>query len=99
MGTVSLLSQHFRRETDYCISIFQQSFFCFPSHYTPNNICCSLKNAQSTDPIKLNDPFVHCLWIKLNAPEWLKQAVDKLVPHADIIDNIHLLKGYSPDLL
>lgn len=54
---------------------------------------------QSTDPIKLNDPFVHCLWIKLNAPEWLKQAVDKLVPHVDIIDNIHLLKGYSPDLL
>ena len=78
---------------------FCSSLSCFPSHWTPNNICCSLKKVQSTDPIKLNDPFVHCLWIKPNAPERLKQAVDKLVTHADIIDNIHQLNGCSSELL
>ena len=79
--------------------ILPQSFLCFPSHQTPNNIYCSFKKVQSTDPIKLNDPFVHCLWIKLNAPERLKQAVDKLVTHADIIGNIHQLNTCSSDLL
>ena len=85
---------------EYVLGAGKQLWFISTQTLEPHlNIYCSFKKVQSTDPIKLNDPFVHCLWIKPNAPERLKQAVDKLVTHADIIGNIHQLNARSSDLL